>query len=249
MKMNRNAKITLTAMCLALLPLVFLASPKSDAEDPVKPPAAGDKSGGLMGAPERSGGFMGMRDKNLTEEQEKELLELFKNRKSEFYDNLIKLKDSNPPAYKQMIRRFWGRYQEIKTMPKDLQEVALLEQDLKIAIWKTSSEIRTAKSGNDSQKVQELTDKLKGMIGQQFDAEMKMNEYRLNQFEERLKKLREELKQRVEQKSQVVEERLTGYLQDTPATMPGPGKHGGMQRPGEHEKPVPEFKEKKGSDE
>ncbi|MBI5725303.1 MAG: hypothetical protein HZA50_15190 [Planctomycetes bacterium] len=252
--MTRNAKITLAAMCMALLPLALLAPLQSGAEDPVQAGPFGDAPGGRVGSPDKPalpdkpglpdkpalpgkpGAPGGRGDKSgqgVTEEQERELLEFYKSVKSEYYDSLVRLRDNNPHVYKQMLKRFWNRYQEIKTMPRDIQVVAIFEQELKAGIWKTGNLIREAKTRDDAQAVQQLTDKLRDLISQQFDAEMKMTEYGLTQFEERLKKLREELKQRAGQKDQIIEQRLHENLQDNPATMPAPGKHDGPPRGGE----------------
>lgn len=157
-------------------------------------------------APPRRYGYMA----RLTEQQETELLAVLKDNLPEDYERLMKLKESNPRAYRWALAAAWRRYLSVKSYPPEIQQAIRTQQTARLKSWKLSRRYRDAKDESDKQA---LRSELLKVMGQEFDAEQKVREYRLAQLAERIKQLRADLKERSERRDEVIGENLKRLLE------------------------------------
>ncbi len=178
-----------------------------DVERPGKGPARGRKEGS---GPSRPSGLRGprrpttqARHRGLSEAQEKELLAVLKDKRPDLYKRLIDQQKANRPSYRWTLQMMWRWYERWKHLPKEIQDAAIEEMEMKVEAWRLAREMQKGDSVGEKE---QIMTKLRGVVGKQFDAEQTVRGYRLTQLEEQLKRAREELKARAKRRAEVIDE-------------------------------------------
>jgi len=145
----------------------------------------------------------------LKGEQIKELVEFLRDKRPEQYDQLAKLRDSDPRAYQRTARALYWFMHRVKAMPSHVQGPYIKMTDLSVKIWQKVRQLREA---TDAAQKKLLTAELRELVDQRFEPEQVVREYRIAQMEDQIKRLREQLKDRAAHRAQAVDESLTRYL-------------------------------------
>jgi hypothetical protein len=154
---------------------------------------------------------------SLTQEQETQLLEWMKEHRPEDLERLENLKEENPTAYRWATARAYGVYQQFKMLSPEMQQAMIARQQARLRSWRLSRAYLQADDDKDRESIrQQLIDSL----GEEFDLEQKIREYRLEQMAEQLERLRENLSQRCEHRDTIVENDMNKLL--TLERPPGP---------------------------
>ncbi len=151
---------------------------------------------------------------SLTDAQEKEVLAYLKQRRTEEYERLIKIKDEAPRLYRGALIGAWRTMQ----LPADIQKYAETQQSARLKAWRLSRDLAKAA---DDQKAG-IRKELMEVLGTEFDAEQQMREYRLGQLEEEIKRLRNQAKERAERRTKIIEENLTNLMENRGSAWPPP---------------------------
>lgn len=152
----------------------------------------------------------------LTDAEQAELLGWIKQRRPEHLHRLEELRQDRPQQYQMALRMLWRWYQSYKQLPEPLREDFLVEQELRMKTWRLAQAIRQAP---DEQARAKLIEELRGALNRQFEAELKVQRWRLKEMEERLAKVRQDLQQRQENRQAEIDKRLDGLLKAS--TQPG----------------------------
>ncbi len=144
----------------------------------------------------------------VTEAQEAELLKALDEESPDEARQLRKLKEENPRAYRWALSSAWKSYLGWKDLPGDVRKAHLTQARVRVEAIRVSRELLAAQ---DPAQKEKLRARLAELLGQEFDAEQKLREYRLGQLEEQLRRLRAELKDRADRRAQVIE-RMVGDL-------------------------------------
>jgi hypothetical protein len=150
----------------------------------------------------------------ITDEQERELLDVLKERMPERFTRLQKLKEESPRMYATSMREIWRWYSGWKTAPRDVQDAFVASQQAQIRISQVVRQIESAPAGERAR----LRDELRAAVGAEFNADQKIRQYRLGQLQEQLTKLREQMQQRAAQRDRFIDERIDRLL--NPSSQP-----------------------------
>lgn len=153
----------------------------------------------------------GRRGRSLSEQQEKELLEALQEHQLGHYQRLMELQEEDPDRYQAALRSAWRWYRRWKTMPDEVQQAANDARNAKIAIYRITKELRRIE---DSYMRTRLAKELRDAVRREFQAELVVREYRLDQLEAELNRLREELRQRREDAGEIIDARLERHLSE-----------------------------------
>ncbi|MGC9454653.1 MAG: hypothetical protein ACP5HU_07295 [Phycisphaerae bacterium] len=159
------------------------------------------------------------RGPTLSEEQEQEILEVLKEHQLGQYQRLMELREEDPDRYQAAVHAAWRWYRRWKSMPEEVQQAANDARNAKIAIYRVTRELRDVE---DSYMRTRLVGELRQAIRQEFQAELVVREYRLNQLEAELKRLREELRQRREDSEEIISQRLQRHFSEHVGTTTQP---------------------------
>jgi hypothetical protein len=168
----------------------------------------------------------------LSEDQERELLSVLKDKQPGHYQRLVELRDSHPRRYRWALLSAWRWYRRWRAMPEDIREAANAAQNAKIMIYRTLQELREA---DDDYARFRLRRELRHAVRQEFEAELVVREYRLAQLEAELERLRAELEQREQNADALIAERVEHHLRVSgqPTTNPAEGAASAEPQPGE----------------
>lgn len=185
----------------AMVAVVVAGVPADD------PPAQTDvgRAGRPPDPPARHG-----RGARLTEKQEKEVLDAVKERKPEFYKQLIDLRESSPGRYRRALAGLWRLHQRLRYMPKEEREAVLAEQDARRKVYRLA---RAARQEKDAAKAARLKQELREAVAAQFQAEQTRFEVRLVQLAKRIKRHEAELKDRKARRDEIIAERFARALE------------------------------------
>ncbi len=145
----------------------------------------------------------------LTEAQEAELLDAIRQRRPEYHERLMQLKEEQPWRYRRAMGFLWDWHERLKRMDPEERESVLAEHEARIEVARLARALRDAP---DDARRAELREQLRTAIVAQFAAEQKRYEARLKALEEQVKQLREGLEAREQRKDELIEERFTRVL-------------------------------------
>ena len=191
--MPNKVMMALAAVLLAGAGAFLVAQPAgSEARDANVRPPKGDHPGLVV-----------------TDQQEADLLRALEEKRPEEARILRKLKDENPREYRFALVEAYRAWQLWKDMPLEMQKLHETQARARVEAWRTSREYLAA---TDPAVKDKLHARLVELLGQEFDADQAVREYRLGQLEEQLKRLRGELKDRADRRSQVIDQGLQNLL-------------------------------------
>jgi hypothetical protein len=193
--MPHKRTLILTAILLSAGAAALLAQPAArdaNSRPPKAPPAAAPK------APADANRLPA----DLTEQQVAELMTVLEEKRPEEAAQLKRIKEENPRDYPRALGAAWRNYLVWRDMPPEVQKAQETLVLAKLEAWRVSREYLAAK--NPIQK-DRLHARLMGLLGEEFDAEQTVREYRLSQLEEQLRRVRAELKERSNQRAQMIE--------------------------------------------
>jgi len=145
----------------------------------------------------------------LTKEQETELLNALKEKLPGRYEDLMKLREEKPKAYRWALRGTWRWYQRWKNLPEEVQKAAITEQTERMRIVRILHAIGKAKDPAEKARLRkDLTDSAARL----FDAEQERHRHRLQELKDQIRRLEEELRQRTEDRDKMIEQRVERYL-------------------------------------
>jgi len=157
--------------------------------------------------------------------EEKELLRFLKKSRREFYDSLMAQKKTSDRRYRGTLKFAWQWYQRYKNLDKAVKSEVDREQKTRIEISKVLGKIKKAKSQDEHKK---LLSELGRLAGVQFDAQMKVTRYKLEQMSNQLSRLRKELSNRQAERRTIVAQRVADWLKAT--TKPVKGRDSGKKK-------------------
>jgi hypothetical protein len=157
----------------------------------------------------------------LTDEQQAELLEQIKAHRPEEYEQLMKMKESQPRRYRWILAERWRWYQRYKSMPAPVQKALLTQYEARVRI----ARIRKALADDPSdQQRRALAAKLKTQVAALFDANQTIRTHFLKKLEEKLERFRNELADRSEKRDKLIAEHVQKILDDPDAESSSRGR-------------------------
>ncbi len=201
---------------LSCLTVMLLCGAVVAADPPADPPAEqGQTVDQPADAPQPDGHGQHSRRarrtaRQLTDEQEAELLEFFQEHMANRYEVFVKLAEDNPRLYRFIMARMWAWYQQWKDMSPEAQEASIAEHDLRMEAFMVLRQWRKEK---DPEEKKRLKAQLRETLEQHFDAEQRLQEVQLAELEQRIEQVRQEIQQRAEDRDSIVTEHMERMLQ------------------------------------
>lgn len=169
----------------------------------------------------------------LSQEEEQEALDYLKNRHPEYYQDLLKLKDTYPQKYQGNIRsiRFW--IHSVTQIPEAIRDAYIVQQQCYMRISDLTQELRkvdeqiaqlkermTPDAGSADQRQlqdfeasgQELKARIRKAVDARFDPDQVIREYRLEQLQKQISMMMDDIRQRDKQRSQLVDNETNAYV-------------------------------------
>ncbi len=147
-----------------------------------------------------------------TPAEEKDLLNFLKKNRREFYDGLMAQKKTSDHRYRGTLKFAWQWYKRYKDLDKAVRSAVDREQKARIEISKILGRIKKASSEQD---IKKLRSELVRQAGVQFDAQLKVTKYKLDQAHNQLSRLRKELSNRQAARKKIVEQRVDEWMKST----------------------------------
>lgn len=147
----------------------------------------------------------------LSEQQQQEVLEMLKEHQLGHYQRLMELREQDPDRYQAALHSAWRWYLRYKSMPEEVRQAANDSRNAKIAIYRVTRELQNT---HDTYMRTRLVKELRQALRQEFQADLVVREYRLNQIEAELERLREEFQQRRENAEEIISERLEQHVDE-----------------------------------
>jgi hypothetical protein len=144
-----------------------------------------------------------------TPAEEKELLGFLHKNRREFYNSLMVQKKASDKRYRGTMQFAWQWYKRYKSLDLAVRKEVDREQGARIDISKVLGKLKKVKSENDRKKL--LSD-LTRLGGVQFDAQMRITKYKLDQTSNQLRRLRKELQNRQAERKKIVAQRVQCWL-------------------------------------
>ena len=165
--------------------------------------------------------------RQMTQQQEEELLSAIKKWRPGQYRRLTKLREDRPHVYRMALRRIWPRYEELKGMSDDERQRAMAGHEARLRIWRLLQEAGRAPNSETKKRV---IGELREPVSKVFEAEQARLENRLTRLEEEIRRVRQELKERAQRKDEIITERIERMLK-TAARRPRRPRDGLRGRP------------------
>jgi len=144
-----------------------------------------------------------------TPSEEKQLLDFLKRSRREFYNGLMAQKKTSDKRYRGTLKFAWQWYKRYRDLDKAVRSEVDREQKTRIEISKILGKIKKTSSETDRKK---LTTQLERLVGIQFDVQMKVTKYKLDQTANQLSRLRKELQNRQAGRKAIVAQRVQEWL-------------------------------------
>ncbi|MDP6543064.1 MAG: hypothetical protein QGH60_03680 [Phycisphaerae bacterium] len=159
-----------------------------------------------------------------TPAEEKELLGFLKKSRPEFYRSLMAQKKTSDRRYRGTLKFAWQWYRRYKDLDKAVRSEVDREQKTRIEISKVLGKIQKTKESDRKKLLAELG----RLASVQFDAQMRITKYKLDQMSNQLSRLRKELSNRQAERKKMVAQRVQDWLKAT--TKPVKGKDSGKKK-------------------
>jgi hypothetical protein len=141
--------------------------------------------------------------------EEKELLGfLHKNRRA-FYNSLMVQKKASDKRYRGTMQFAWQWYKRYKSLDIAVRKEVNREQEARIGISKVLGKLKKVKTEGDRKK---LMSELTRLATVQFDAQIKITKYKLDEKSNQLRRLRKELQNRQAERKKIVDHRVQDWL-------------------------------------
>jgi hypothetical protein len=140
--------------------------------------------------------------RQITAQQEQELLEALHQRQPERYERLVKLRQENPKAYRRLLGMGWWWYQQWKDLPPEAQQAHFKVAEMRVQIVQRLHELRQAK---DDDQRREAAAHLRQAVSELLSAERVTLEHRLAELQKRVADMQRDLQQRRENHEQMVD--------------------------------------------
>ena len=200
--MMKQLWIILVAAWLGLAMTTAWADPPADAEDPQ--PAAEQAADQAR--------------EQLSDAQERELLQVIHRRFPHRYEQLTELRESNPDRYRQVMARWYRRYEQWQAMGPEIQRLEMTRQELEIQSTQLAHRWRQA---SDDEKP-EIEAQLRQVLTKRFDVEHELHAQRLARMAQQLEQLRQEHAERAERRNEIIQQELNSLLRRA-SNLPGQG--------------------------
>jgi len=153
------------------------------------------------------------RKSNLpTPAEEKELLSFLRKSRRDFYNGLMTQKKSSDRRYQSTLQFAWQWYKRYKSLDLAVKSEIDREQKARLEISKVLGRIKKIKDDKDGKERKKLLSDLTKQATIQFDAQMKVTKYKLDQAAHQLSRLRKEQQNRQAERSKIVAQRVEEYL-------------------------------------
>jgi len=159
-------------------------------------------------------------EERFTDDKAEEVMAFVKKNFPEEYKRLEALRKEDPAQARQSLRRLWRIYQRVRHLPPEIQAAAVAEHRLNVAIFRLRGELLQTE---DAAKKAELTQKLRDLLGEQFDNDQTVKEYKVKLLDEQLAKLKAEIEQRKTGRQKIINERMERLMKPGPDIMQPPG--------------------------
>lgn len=156
-----------------------------------------------------------------TPAEERDLLSFLKKQRREFYDGLMAQKKTSDKRYRGTLKFAWQWYKRYKDLDKAVRSAVDREQKARIEISKILGKIKKASAEQD---IKKLRSELVRQAAVQFDAQLKVTKYKLDQAQNQLSRLRKELSNRHADRKKIVEQRVDEWMKSTKKTVKKPAK-------------------------
>jgi hypothetical protein len=173
--------------------------------------------------PGRRHGPMRPGRQEVSEEQEKQIMEFLSKHMKEHYDRLEKMREENPHAYRRSLAFLWPRVQQLLAMPEEARQAHVKEANLRVEIFRTA---RAYQEAGDAQEKENKKAELQNLLAEKFDAEQQVREYRLKKIQEQIDRLKNELQERLKDRDKVIQEQLEWWLKQRPGDRRRPERGG-----------------------
>jgi len=147
-----------------------------------------------------------------TPSEEKDLLNFLKKNRREFYTGLMAHKKISENKYRSTLKFAWQWYKRYRDLDKAVRSEVDREQKTRIEISKVLGRI---KKTSDDADLRKLKSELERLASTQFDAQMKITRYKLDQAYNQLARLRKELSNRQAERRKIVQQRVDEWMKST----------------------------------
>ena len=150
-------------------------------------------------------------------EQMRELTAFLEEYLPDSYGRIQRLQRDNP----RQARRHWSRvyrlWWRVRHYPPDVRQAAVTCYRLNRSIYQAVREI--GRADNPAEKA-EVTERLRKLLGEHFDRDQVVKEYRVKHLARQLAELKARLAERRKGRAALIEKRLTELLKPPPASRP-----------------------------
>jgi len=213
------SKLLVGAALLALPLAAAVAQPARDR------PQRGANRGDAPRRRERPGGPFWRRPE-LTDDQVAELTAFLKKHMAEQAEQLRKLRDEDPARAKWLLYRLYRLYVNVRRFPEDVRVHAIGRYKVNLSIFRTVREIRATQ---DAAEQKRLKDRLRQLLGEQFEHEQAIKEYEVKRLAQQIQELKAEIARRGEDRKKIIAERLERAIR---GGRPQPTTTRSVRRPG-----------------
>lgn len=201
--------------------------------DPVPlPPPDGPRA---RGDHERDRGGFGDRMKPLSDEEQKNLLEVLADLNPDMKARLEEALKDNPRRAQFVLRRAYDghikRLIQLREADREHYDLQVAEHKQRIEIAKLAYQIRKAKENGQEQQVTELTAELRQKMHATFEVRQKLRQKELAELEKRIETMRKELAEHEQQKDKLIDEAMTKVLKGRRGDRPDRREREPMARP------------------
>jgi hypothetical protein len=141
--------------------------------------------------------------------EEKDLLNFLKKNRPDFYKGLMLQKKASDKRYRGTLQFAWQWYKRYKSLDLAVRAEVDKEQKSRIEIRKVLGKLKKVSDERDRKK---LLSELSRLGGVQFDAQLKVTKYKLDQAYNQLSRLRKELQNRQAERKNIVAQRVADWL-------------------------------------
>lgn len=194
-------------------PSSALSAPQGEASPSDKKSAAGRPTTRPAGTGKRGGsdsdgprGFRG--SVRLTAEQEKEVLDYLKSRRSEIYEEVIAQREKDPSRFRRTLGRIYPFIVRMRKLPEPVAEAYEALQQTHVNLWRLA---RDYNSADTADRKRDVESRMLAQARKQFEAEQLVRGHRLADLEEQIRDLKAELAQRAKDRETVIKETIDRF--------------------------------------
>lgn len=149
------------------------------------------------------------RRRPLTPEQAAEVMAFASKHMPELHQRLEKLRKDDLQRARPLMRRLRRLVVRIKPYPPKVREAAIARHKVNVTIFETVRRIRQAE---DPAETRQLTQRLRELVGRQFDYDQPVKEFEISLLKQQLAEARLEVERRRRDRERIIAERLKRLL-------------------------------------